>query len=98
MSLPDYLPRRLRIEDTVLTALLTSVLLASVLAVEVLVRVSLLAVEEVVLLFVRAVDAAVVRADRSRFESVDREDVTLEELLVVTRLFEPRISPEANSL
>lgn len=98
MSLPDYLPRRLRMEDTVLTALLTSVLLASVLAVEVLVRVSLLAVEEVVLLFVRAVDAAVVRADRSRFESVDREDVTLEELLVVTRLFEPRISPEANSL
>ena len=98
MSLPDYLPRRLRIEDTVLTALLTSVLLVSVLAVEVLVRVSLLAVEEVVLLFVRAVDAAVVRADRSRFESVDREDVTLEELLVVTRLFEPRISPEANSL
>ena len=98
MSLPDYLPRRLRMEDTVLTALLTSVLLASVVAVEVLVRVSLLAVEEVVLLFVRAVDAAVVRADRSRFESVDREDVTLEELLVVTRLFEPRISPEANSL
>ncbi len=98
MSLHDYLPRRLRMEDTVLTALLTSVLLASVVAVEVLVRVSLLAVEEVVLLFVRAVDAAVVRADRSRFESVDREDVTLEELLVVTRLFEPRISPEANSL
>ena len=85
-------------EDTVLTALLTSALLVSVVAVEVLVRVSLPAVEEVVLLFVRAVDAAVVRADRSRFESVDREDVTLEELLVVTRLFEPRISPEANSL
>ena len=82
-----------------MTAVLTSLLFANEdRASLVLLVVSLLAAEDVLLLFVRAEVAADVREERSRPARDAREDVTFVELLWLTRLFEPRTRPAANSL